>query len=88
MNHPRVANAAETRSKIRIRAAQSLLDRFPQSAKAADALLKLGYCHYELREWNDAEAALNQVVQRYPDTTVARLAQGRLRALRLEGRTP
>jgi hypothetical protein len=30
--------------------------------------------------------ALNDVVQRYPDTTVARLAQGRLRALRLEGR--
>jgi tol-pal system protein YbgF len=62
-----------------------LLRRFPQSAKSPDALLKVGYCHYEMREWAEAETALNQVVERYPDTTVARLAQGRLRALRLEG---
>ena len=67
---------------------KTLLARFPQSAKAPDALLKLGYCHYELHEWNAAEAALNQVIQNYPETTVARLAQGRLRALRLEGKTP
>lgn len=67
---------------------KTLLARFPQSAKAPDALLKLGYCHYELHEWNEAETALNQVIQSYPETTVARLAQGRLRALRLEGRTP
>lgn len=67
---------------------RTLLDRFPQSAKAPDALLKLGFCHYELRQWSEAEAALNKVVQLYPDNSVARLAQGRLRALRLEGRTP
>jgi tol-pal system protein YbgF len=65
---------------------RDLLDRFPQSGKAPDALLKIGYCHFELRQWREAELALNDVVQRYPDTTVARLAQGRLRALRLEGR--
>jgi tol-pal system protein YbgF len=65
---------------------RDLLDRFPQSSKAPDALLKIGYCHFELRQWHEAELALNDVVQRYPDTTVARLAQGRLRALRLEGR--
>ena len=32
-----------------------------------------------------AESVLGQVIERYPDTTAARLAQGRLRALRLEG---
>lgn len=62
-----------------------LLSSYPQSSKAPDALLKTGYSHYELREWPQAERALEDVVGRYPDTTVARLAQGRLRALKLEG---
>ncbi len=67
---------------------KGLLQRYPDSAKAPDAQLKLGYCFYELHQWTEAEAALNRVIERYPDPTVARLAQGRLRALRLEGRTP
>jgi TolA-binding protein len=72
--------------QIALEAFQRLLSRFPSSNKAPDALLKVGYCHYELRQWPQAESTLNQVVQQYPDTTVARLAQGRLRALRLENR--
>ena len=67
---------------------RSLLANYPQSAKTQDAMLKVGYCLYELKQWGDAEAALNDVVARYPGSTVARLAQGRLRALRLEGKTP
>jgi tol-pal system protein YbgF len=62
-----------------------LLTRFPESAKAPDALLKVGYCHYELKEWEQAETVLTEVVRRYPEQTVGKLAQGRLRALRLEG---
>lgn len=62
-----------------------LLARFPDSAKAPDALLKVGYCHYELKEWPQAEQVLNEVVRLYPEQTVGKLAQGRLRALRLEG---
>lgn len=62
-----------------------LLARFPGSAKAPDALLKVGYCHYELKEWPQAEQVLNEVVRLYPEQTVGKLAQGRLRALRLEG---
>jgi len=72
--------------QIALDAFRQLLSDFPSSAKAPDALLKVGYCHYELRQWNEAELTLNQVVERYPDSTVSRLAQGRLRALRLEGR--
>lgn len=67
---------------------RSLLANYPQSAKTQDAMLKVGYCLYELKQWGAAEAALNDVVARYPGSTVARLAQGRLRALRLEGKTP
>lgn len=65
---------------------QRLLEAHPRSSKAPDALLKLGYTHYELRQWPEAEQVLNDVVRRYPDTTVSRLAQGRLRALMLESR--
>ncbi len=65
---------------------QSLLSRFPDSRKAPDTLLKVGYCQYELGDATRAGATLNEVISRYPDTPVARLAQGRLRALRLDGR--
>ncbi|MCB1612013.1 MAG: tetratricopeptide repeat protein, partial [Xanthomonadales bacterium] len=65
---------------------QGLLARFPDSRKAPDALLKVGYCQYELGDSRSAARTLNDVVSRYPDTPVARLAQGRLRALRLDGR--
>jgi len=61
-----------------------LLGQYPNSQKAPAALLKVGYCQYELRQWDAAEATLNQVVQKYPGTQEANLAQGRLRALRLE----
>jgi tol-pal system protein YbgF len=65
---------------------QKLLAQYPNSQKAPDAWLKVGYCQYEMKQWDQAEATLNQVLQRYPNTTVANLAQGRLRALKLEGR--
>jgi tol-pal system protein YbgF len=64
---------------------RKLLAQFPDSQKSPDALLKIGYCQYELKQWAQAEATLNQVLQKYPNTTVANLAQGRLRALKLEG---
>lgn len=67
---------------------RALLAQFPDSAKAPDAALKVGYCHYELREWTEAERQLNDVMARYPNTVVARLAQSRMNALRLEGRRP
>lgn len=72
--------------EIALETFQSLLSRFPDSRKAPDGLLKVGYCQYELGDAQRAAATLNEVVSRYPDTPVARLAQGRLRALRLDGR--
>lgn len=72
--------------EIALETFQGLLARFPDSRKAPDALLKVGYCQYELGDSRSAARTLNDVVSRYPDTPVARLAQGRLRALRLDGR--
>jgi len=65
---------------------QKLLAQYPNSQKAPDALLKIGYCQYEMKQWDQAESTLNQVLQKYPNTTIANLAQGRLRALKLEGK--
>jgi len=77
---------AYSSSSIAQESFQTLLSRYPGSQKAPDALLKVGYSQYEQKQWDQAEATLNEVVQKYPDTTVARLAQGRLRALQSESR--
>ncbi len=65
---------------------RGLVQRYPEGEKTADAELKIGYCLYELGNRSEAQAALTGVVQRYPDSTVARLAESRLRALALEQR--
>jgi tol-pal system protein YbgF len=57
---------------------QKVVNDYPQSAKLPDALLKVGYCNFELQRWDAARAALQQVARLYPDTTAARLAQQRL----------
>ena len=62
-----------------------LLKRFPDSGKQGDALLKIGFSHYELERWNQARAALEQVRSQHPGTTLARLAETRLRDMRLAG---
>ena len=70
---------------IALDAFQGLMDRYPESPKVPDALLKIGYTHYELEQWDQARAALTQVQELYPDTTLARLAENRLRSMRMEG---
>jgi tol-pal system protein YbgF len=70
---------------IALTAFQTLINRFPESSKAPDALLKIGYTLYELKQWDSARAALTQVQEDYPDTTLSRLAENRLRSMRMEG---
>jgi len=70
---------------IALTAFEELLARFPESPKAPDALLKVGYTHYELEQWDSARAALIQVQENYPDSTLSRLAENRLRSMRMEG---
>ena len=71
---------------VSLDAFNKLLAQFPTSQKASAALLKVGYCQYELKQWDQAESTLNQVITKYPGTQEANLAQGRLRALKLERR--
>ena len=55
-----------------------VINQHAESRKVPDALLKVGYCNYELERWNDARAALLRVQDEYSDTTAARLAEQRL----------
>ncbi len=70
--------------QVSLQTFQSLLARYPGSPKAPDALLKVGYCQYELKQWAAARTTLESVIAKYPNTTVAHLAEGRLRAIRLQ----
>lgn len=58
----------------------------PNSRKRSDALLKIGYAHYELGDWAKAHAALEQLIGQYSGTSVARLAEQRLERMKQEGR--
>jgi tol-pal system protein YbgF len=64
----------------------TLLRNFPDSNKAPDALLKLGYSRLELGNRAEGERVLQMVIDRYPDSDVGRLAEGRLRSLDFEQR--
>ncbi|HWG11622.1 MAG TPA: tol-pal system protein YbgF [Rhodanobacteraceae bacterium] len=63
---------------------QNLLKGYPNSEKAPDALLKIGYCQAEMKHYDAAQATLRAVIKKYPGTTVARLAQSRLRSVALQ----
>jgi len=53
----------------------ALLANYPKSPKLAEAMLKIGYSHYELKEPDQARKVLEQLLQQYPDSTEA--GQGR-----------
>jgi tol-pal system protein YbgF len=58
---------------------------YPQSPKTADALLKIGYVHYELGAFDQARKTLTDVQTRFPGTSVAKLAATRLEKMKKEG---
>ena len=64
---------------------QVVISEYPDSRKLADALLKIGYCNYELERWDDARAALIRVQSENEETTAARLAEQRLARMDEEG---
>jgi len=57
----------------------------PHNPKAPDALLKVGYLHYELGAYDKARKSLGEVQERYPGTSVAKLAAVRLDKMKKEG---
>ena len=57
---------------------QLVVDDYPGSSKLPDALLKIGFCNYELQQWDAARDSLERVIREFPATTAARLATQRL----------
>lgn len=58
-----------------------VLQRFPSSSKSAASMLKAGYAFAATGDISEAKRRLQQVVNTYPDTPTARLAQSKLQTL-------
>jgi tol-pal system protein YbgF len=68
-----------------LRSFKTVVDKYPDSRKVADAWLKIGFCQYELKNWKESRDALNRVMKLAPDTQSAKLAEQRLAKLKAEG---
>ncbi len=64
--------------KAALGAFQAVLQRFPTSPKGPDAMLKTGLTQIELKQEADGRATLQRLVETYPQSNAARLAQQRL----------
>jgi tol-pal system protein YbgF len=58
---------------------------YPSSPKVADARLKLGYCYYETKKWDQAKNNFKTIIVDYPNTSNSRLAERRLKQIEQEG---
>ncbi len=62
-----------------------LIQHYPKNPKVAEAMLKTGYCYYESGQKDAAKKELNQLLQRYPNSTEAGQASNFLQKMRQEG---
>lgn len=63
---------------------QTLINQYPKSPKRADALLKIGYSQFELKDFEKAKSVLKKLIQSYPGTTEAGQAENLLQKIRLQ----
>ncbi len=61
-------------------------ERWPNSRKTPDAMLKLGYSQIELKQVGAARVTLSDVTRRFPDSDAAKLAAERLRRIPADAR--
>jgi tol-pal system protein YbgF len=64
---------------------EGMLSTYPGTRKAPDALLKAGYCQYELKQTGAARTTLARVVAEYPETQAAADARARLERIGAQG---
>lgn len=57
---------------------QALLNTYPDSLKVSAAMLKIGYSYAELGNIIEAKKTLNNLMEKYPETASARLADNYL----------
>lgn len=61
-------------------------ERWPNSRKSPDALLKLGFSQLEMKRYTEARVTLSDVTRRFPDSDAAKLAAERLRRIPADAR--
>ena len=66
----------------------NLVTNYPKSQKLTHALLKMGYTQQELGNIDTAKKTLQDLIQKYPGTTAARLAEERLIKINAAAQTP
>ena len=59
----------------------ALAQRYPDSPKLAQATLKAAFCQHEMGQVDAARRQLDDIIQQYPGTAVASLAQDRLQVI-------
>ena len=57
---------------------RNVMQKWPNSRKTPDAMLKLGYTQLDQKKVSEGRATLSQVVQKYPGTDAAKLAAEKL----------
>jgi len=62
---------------------EALIAHWPEHDKTPGALLKIGLSQHGRKQYDEAEATLQEVRQRYPGTDAASIAAERLRAIEL-----
>ncbi len=62
----------------------TLVQRYPDSPKRAQATLKAAFCQHEMGQVDAARLQLDEIIQQYPGTTAASLAQDRLTRIATE----
>jgi len=77
------ASYAQRDFKTAIGDYQKLIDNYAGSPKRAEAMLKIGYSYYELKDYPKAQAMLEQLLASYPGTTEAGQAQNLLQKIKI-----
>jgi len=65
---------------------QTLLRDYPKSSKVPGALLKIGYIQDDAKDPKAARTTLEELIRRFPQSSEAKLAQGRLEQMQQAGR--
>ena len=64
---------------------RKLVKDHPDSAKQADAMLKMAYIEYDTGQWVRARELLTDTSKRYPGSSAAKLAEKKLAKMKQEG---
>jgi len=79
------ADTAVERARAALAAFDGVLKDYPGARKSPDALLKAGYCQYELKRYAAARASLERVTGDFAGTQAAQDAAQRLGRMATEG---